>query len=341
MPLTGPTKRADCVSIKGSDLSELSTILSSSISKVKVKPLNSTGCAYDCNFSTTDRHVIGLCRYEGEMLVERESLSDKILIFLPTRGISIINVSGREIVSAPGRGAIIDADLHKNILLRGHREHHVVAIQKRTLATRISAILEVPVTKNIDFAPEIDLTSGAGMAIASVVATLQAGLAADGALRKAPFALASLSDALMQLIIDTLPHRFSADLARAAGSPVPRHVKKAIEFMRANLSKSLTLGEIAVACGASCRTLQQGFRQFKLTTPMAYIKYLRLEGVHHTLAHAEPGQTVADIATKWGFRNLGRFAADYRTRFGQLPSEALRFSPPGEGPQNPPMMPHL
>jgi AraC-like DNA-binding protein len=33
---------------------------------------------------------------------------------------------------------------------------------------------------------------------------------------------------------------------------------------------------------------------------------------------------VTAVALRWGFGHLGQFAADYRARFGELPSETLR-----------------
>jgi transcriptional regulator GlxA family with amidase domain len=125
------------------------------------------------------------------------------------------------------------------------------------------------------------------------------------------------------MILETLPHRFTEELHRPF-YPLPRHVKRAIEFMEANLSKPLSIQDIAGGCGVSVRTLHQGFRQFKVTTPIAHLQHLRLEAVHKELRYAEPGQTVAEIALKWGFTHMGRFASDYRKRFGQLPSATLR-----------------
>jgi AraC-like DNA-binding protein len=33
---------------------------------------------------------------------------------------------------------------------------------------------------------------------------------------------------------------------------------------------------------------------------------------------------VADVAFRWGFGHLGRFAEKYRERYGELPSETLK-----------------
>jgi len=34
--------------------------------------------------------------------------------------------------------------------------------------------------------------------------------------------------------------------------------------------------------------------------------------------------TVAEVAYRWGFTHLGRFAHDYRARYGEAPSTTLR-----------------
>ena len=38
----------------------------------------------------------------------------------------------------------------------------------------------------------------------------------------------------------------------------------------------------------------------------------------------EGAETVTDAAMRFGFRELGRFAVDYRAAFGESPSETLR-----------------
>jgi AraC-like DNA-binding protein len=47
---------------------------------------------------------------------------------------------------------------------------------------------------------------------------------------------------------------------------------------------------------------------------------------HRDLQNAEPGHgtSVAAVAARWGFTHLGRFAIEYRRRFGSYPSQTLR-----------------
>jgi AraC-like DNA-binding protein len=84
------------------------------------------------------------------------------------------------------------------------------------------------------------------------------------------------------------------------------------------------LPEIVAACGVPGRTLIQHFRDFKGTSPMRYVRSARYEKVREVLCRAEHGQSVTEIAARWGFSHLGRFSVEYRRRFGESPSETLR-----------------
>jgi AraC-like DNA-binding protein len=73
------------------------------------------------------------------------------------------------------------------------------------------------------------------------------------------------------------------------------------------------------------RALQLAFRRHLGTTPLRYLRRLRLAGAHDDLraAGAGDGRTVATIAHRWGFAHPGRFAIAYRRHYGRSPSEVL------------------
>ena len=78
--------------------------------------------------------------------------------------------------------------------------------------------------------------------------------------------------------------------------------------------------------GVSVRTLQEGFRSRFGTTVTAYHREVRLERAHRILSAAGERRAVADIAVECGFFHLGRFARDYRLRYGVTPSATLHAS---------------
>ena len=89
--------------------------------------------------------------------------------------------------------------------------------------------------------------------------------------------------------------------------------------------KAIGLADVASAAGVSARALQLAFRRFRDTTPMARLRALRLELAREELARGtRDGTTVTSVAIARGFGSPGRFAADYRARFGESPSETLR-----------------
>ncbi|WP_433219994.1 AraC family transcriptional regulator [Dactylosporangium sp. CS-047395] len=110
------------------------------------------------------------------------------------------------------------------------------------------------------------------------------------------------------------------------GRVPPAAVRRAIAFMDAHADEPLTAATIAAAAGIGVRGLQVAFRRHLDQTPLEYLRRIRLDRVHRELQAAEPGEgaTVKAIARRWGFANPGRFTAEYRNVYGNLPSRTLR-----------------
>ncbi|HKY64630.1 MAG TPA: AraC family transcriptional regulator [bacterium] len=107
--------------------------------------------------------------------------------------------------------------------------------------------------------------------------------------------------------------------------PSPWYIKRAEEFMEANLDGDIGIQEISAGASIGIRTLYYGFQKAHGISPMAWLKQRRLDRVRAELLAAHPAETtVTDVALRWGFFHLGRLASDYRARFGELPSETLQ-----------------
>ena len=94
---------------------------------------------------------------------------------------------------------------------------------------------------------------------------------------------------------------------------------------RANLGKFAHIQDLCRLAGIEQRTLVRAFRAVRGTTPFRYLHALRLaEAREVLLAGNAVAETVTQVAMRFGFRELGRFAVDYRATFGESPSETLR-----------------
>lgn len=117
-----------------------------------------------------------------------------------------------------------------------------------------------------------------------------------------------------------------------AASSIPRRadtrlrvVKRAVEFMRANLANDIGVPDICNAACASRRTLQYCFEEFMHTTPQAYLRALRLNEARRALK-LRAGQPITEVATLLGFSSASHFTRHYKLMFDELPSETLRVN---------------
>jgi AraC-like DNA-binding protein len=101
-------------------------------------------------------------------------------------------------------------------------------------------------------------------------------------------------------------------------------VKEAEEIMWHRFQDPLTVEEIARLVGIGPRALQLAFRARRGMAPRAALAAFRLERARSLMLAAGPGTNVTNIALQCGFLHFGRFAAAYRARFGESPSETLR-----------------
>ncbi len=83
------------------------------------------------------------------------------------------------------------------------------------------------------------------------------------------------------------------------------------------------LAEIARRSGYSLRSLELIFRRGVGMTPGRWFMTARLNGALRDLLTCDQSCTVSDVALKWGFQHMSRFAQYYRKAFGELPSDTL------------------
>ena len=104
----------------------------------------------------------------------------------------------------------------------------------------------------------------------------------------------------------------------------PAALRRAVGFIREHFAAPLTLADIAEVSRVPERTLNEAFRQFEGVSPMRYLREVRLEAVRAALLRRCSNGSVTSVAMSAGFNHLGRFARDYRGRFGEAPSETMK-----------------
>ncbi|MBM6591409.1 helix-turn-helix domain-containing protein [Brevibacterium sp. RIT 803] len=101
--------------------------------------------------------------------------------------------------------------------------------------------------------------------------------------------------------------------------------RRGVDLIHAIPEEALTLESLARYAGVSGRSLQLSFRRELDLSPMKYLKTVRLDRVAEALRESSPcDSSVSEVARRFGFTHLGRFAADYAQRHREKPSETRR-----------------
>jgi transcriptional regulator GlxA family with amidase domain len=99
-------------------------------------------------------------------------------------------------------------------------------------------------------------------------------------------------------------------------------VDRYVQLAQANLDKPARIPELCLAVGVEPRQLRRACQAILGVTPVSYLHTLRLSEVRRTLATQDgAASTITEVASRFGFHELGRFAATYRAVFGEHPSE--------------------
>lgn len=112
-----------------------------------------------------------------------------------------------------------------------------------------------------------------------------------------------------------------ARIAKNSAEP-PRAIREFIKYIEVNWNSPISISKVARQQGLSPRRLHKYFAT-QGTTPLGLVKQKKLQHARMMLSRPDKTTSVSLVAHECGFGNLGHFAKDYRTQFGELPSETL------------------
>jgi len=105
-----------------------------------------------------------------------------------------------------------------------------------------------------------------------------------------------------------------------------QRVRVVEEWIDTHLAEPITLGRLCTVAGVGDRHLESAFRAYRGQTPLQFVMARRLAWMRRNLLASKAGDSVTQLAHDAGLIHLGRFAARYRSAYGEPPSATLQRS---------------
>lgn len=270
----------------------------------------------------------GVLRYAGEVRIETGELESGYEVNVPLDG-HLRTWTGRaDICASPEVAAVYRPDGRTRLHgWAGGGQLFGLKIDRSALEEMLAELVDRPVRSIVAFEPSLDLTAGAGRQWWALARALT-DLAHDptGPLGR-PIVARPLARSVMAAFLYAAEHPFRDLLAARPEMPRPATTSAAVDLLESEPEWPWTVTDVAERVGVTTRGLQAGFARHVGVAPMTYLRQVRLARAHDELRSADPTRrSVADIAGRWGFTHLGRFAATYRARYGCSPSQTLSAS---------------
>ena len=264
-------------------------------------------------------------QFGGDVMVDAPHLPDYYLLQFMLDGDCRVTQAGRSYDLPADSVAVINPRRPFTKSLSALSRKLLIRIDRSLLDRELRAWTGRDPKGLIEFDQSRTFATGEVGALTHLVRMLCDALREEPSSLDHPLVRDRIASALASAMLVGLPHNHSGAFEAAEAWIAPASVRRAERFIEENAARAIGLADVASAAGVSARALQMAFRRFRDTTPMAHLRTLRLDLARNELARAgRDGGSVTSVANAHGFGSLSRFAADYKARFHEQPSETLR-----------------
>lgn len=271
---------------------------------------------------------VGTMSYGARVAIDADSLGDFLLVQMPRRGREVVQHGGCTVHSDVRVATVVG---HRGRLRMQHEagtDKVFVRIDRDVLERRCRQQLGTELRAPLEFEPRMPLAGAQSASWVRLVRWLydEARANADGrgTLFDSPLFASHVEQMVVTALLLCQPHNYRDRLESAPSRTAPGAVRRAERYIEEHAHEPVTVDDVAEAAGLGTRALFVNFRRHRGTTPMQYLKCVRLDRVHAQLLAADPRTTtVTEVAMQWGFAHLGHFTSAFRERFGELPSAVL------------------
>jgi len=319
--------KINAVLLDTNDLGEAEALLSASYSKTHFRVASNLPTRTQVARSTLGPLAFDELRYNYVFGYESDPADGVVLCRVKSGSLLFQQPGGELEVCRPGMAAVVAAcqgvpfsgEVHTGnlvaVLLDGSLLNAVAASASRRgaeEAVKLTAGMPMSSTVNDHMVKTID--------------HVMRDVATNPAAAQSPLVAGSVAQYLAASMLGCFPNTALLEpTIEDRHDSTPVLLRRAISFIDDNAANDISLVDIAQAVYISPRALQYMFRKHRDCTPTEYLRRARLHHAHLDLvAGNRRDTTVGQVAARWGFGHLGRFAIAYRQQYGESAHQTLR-----------------
>ncbi|GAB3227290.1 AraC family transcriptional regulator [Glycomyces halotolerans] len=262
---------------------------------------------------------------DAELIAERADASSFIIAHSLV-GWAAVDFGAQSVTVKPGTAAVSTPGNPIRIRWACGSVMMIICIDRAALEAELEAWMDAKPGDPLAFEPAVNAWDLPAASWWSAVDNLVEDLDSSQPLLRHPAAASAAERGLIVGLLLAMRHNYSNRMWEQPPPIGPAWLQRAIDLIERSPHRLWTVPDLARASNASTRALYDGFRRWLGTTPMEYLRQVRLRRAWTELRSADPatGATVTAVASQLGFTNHGRFAAEYRQRFGEPPSATLQ-----------------
>jgi AraC-like DNA-binding protein len=289
--------------------------------EVRIRPMAGGRFRADINIRPLPR--VGLFRIEADSFSAQKAPQQDFYGFTaPLNAPFTVSDSGYDQIFAGSNGHMLSPGHPFNLQCKNICRFLVCSFYVDALGAYRERMLQETTTGHTLLEPRVSLVTAPGSGLFRSVARAWVALGMDDSF-VSEIARQELEDDLLASFLSLAEDPQAID--RPALSSADYALKRAEDYICANLDTAITRDELADTAGVSIRSLNRAFQERYRSGPMAFVRQRRLDACFTKLAGSEPeATTVSDVAMAYGFSHFGDFSMAYKKSFGESPSTSLK-----------------
>lgn len=276
------------------------------------------------HLKVSNQSSLNFLRYGNRVDVKPGAIEKFFNVQIQLTG-SVVTQCGRQIETInAGDAGVLSPTEFSSMRWSRNASMLIFRVDRDLMERKLRAVLSSHLDEPLVFDAKLNHHTSQGASWIRAVQFLIDELEAESNFFKLPNAIESFEENLILSLLYGQPHNYSGTLVDGKSKAAPAHVKRVEDYIHANAGDSISIEELASISKVSARALFSAFKQFRGTSPMKYLRRVRLSNVRRALSNPNDTRNITEIASSSGFTQLGRFAAEYHRVYGEVPSATVK-----------------